>query len=424
MKHSDLTLGIIGLGYVGLPLAVEFGRKRNVIGFDIKQERIDALKSGHDSTNEVTSEELGAAGHLTFSTQIQDLNTCNCYIVTVPTPIDEYQRPDLAPLISASETIGKTLKKGDLVIYESTVYPGATEEDCVPVLEKSSGLKFNQDFYCGYSPERINPGDGEHTLTKIKKITSGSTPEIADLVDSLYSDIITAGTYKASCIKVAEAAKVIENTQRDLNIALGNELAIIFNKMGIDTEEVLKAAGSKWNFLPIVPGLVGGHCLGVDPYYLTYKAETIGYSPEIILAGRRLNDSMAGYVVAQLLEQMKRSNIQIQGARTLLMGLTFKENCPDLRNTRIVDVINELVDNHCDVDVYDPWANTEDAKNRFNIALIQRLKPDTYDSVILATQHHQFEDMGASFIRSLCKPLHVIYDLKYTLKADESDLRL
>ena len=424
MKHHDLKLGIIGLGYVGLPLAVEFGYKRNVIGFDIQQERIDELKSGHDSTNEVTPEELAAARHLTFSTQIQDLKNCNCYIVTVPTPIDEHKRPDLTPLISASETVGKVLKKGDLVIFESTVYPGATEEDCVPVLEEFSGLKFNQDFYCGYSPERINPGDGEHTLTKIKKITSGSTPEIADLVDSLYSDIITAGTYKASCIKVAEAAKVIENTQRDLNIALGNELAIIFNKMGIDTEEVLKAAGSKWNFLPIVPGLVGGHCLGVDPYYLTYKAETIGYSPEIILAGRRLNDSMAGYVVAQLLEQMKRSNIQIQGARILLMGLTFKENCPDLRNTRIVDVINELVDNHCDVDVYDPWANTEDAKNRFNIALIQRLKPDTYDSVILATQHHQFEDMGASFIRSLCKPLHVIYDLKYTLKADESDLRL
>ena len=424
MHHHDLKLGIIGLGYVGLPLAVEFGYKRNVIGFDIQQERIDELKSGHDSTNEVTPEELAAARHLTFSTQIQDLKNCNCYIVTVPTPIDEHKRPDLTPLISASETVGKVLKKGDLVIFESTVYPGATEEDCVPVLEEFSGLKFNQDFYCGYSPERINPGDGEHTLTKIKKITSGSTPEIADLVDSLYSNIITAGTYKASCIKVAEAAKVIENTQRDLNIALGNELAIIFNKMGIDTEEVLKAAGSKWNFLPIVPGLVGGHCLGVDPYYLTYKAETIGYSPEIILAGRRLNDSMAGYVVAQLLEQMKRSNIQIQGARILLMGLTFKENCPDLRNTRIVDVINELVDNHCDVDVYDPWANTEDAKNRFNIALIQRLKPDTYDSIILATKHHQFEDMGASFIRSLCRPTHIIYDLKYTLKADESDLRL
>ena len=424
MNHHDFKLAIIGLGYVGLPLAVEFGRKRKVIGFDIKQERIHELKSGHDSTNEVTPEELGAAGHLTFSTQIQDLNICNCYIVTVPTPIDEYKRPDLAPLISASEIVGKALKKGDLVVYESTVYPGATEEDCVPVLEKFSGLKFNQDFYCGYSPERINPGDKEHRLTKIKKITSGSTPEIADLVDSLYSDIITAGTYKASCIKVAEAAKVIENTQRDLNIALGNELAIIFNKMGINTEEVLKAAGSKWNFLPMVPGLVGGHCLGVDPYYLTYKAETIGYSPEIILAGRRLNDSMASYVVAQLMEQMKKRDIQVQGARILVMGLTFKENCPDLRNTQVVDIITELGDNNCDIDVYDPWANIEDAKSWFNIELIQRLKPDTYDSVILATKHHQFEDMGASFIRSLCRPAHIIYDLKYTLKADESDLRL
>jgi UDP-N-acetyl-D-galactosamine dehydrogenase len=424
MLHHDLKLGIIGLGYVGLPLAVEFGYKRNVIGFDIKQERIDELKSGHDSTNEITSEELAAAKHLTFSTRIQDLENCNCYIVTVPTPIDEYQRPDLTPLISASETVGRVLKKGDLVIFESTVYPGATEEDCVPVLEKSSDLKFNQDFYCGYSPERINPGDSEHRLTKIKKITSGSTTEIADLVDSLYGDIITAGTYKASCIKVAEAAKVIENTQRDLNIALGNELAIIFNKIGIDTEEVLKAAASKWNFLPIVPGLVGGHCLGVDPYYLTYKAESIGYSPEIILAGRRLNDSMASYVVAQLMEQMKKRGIQIHGAKILVMGLTFKENCPDLRNTQVVDIITELGDNNCDIDVYDPWANIEDAKSWFNIALIQKLKPDTYDSVILATRHHQFEDMGASFIRSLCRPTHIIYDLKYTLKADESDLRL
>ena len=424
MKHSDLTLGIIGLGYVGLPLAVEFGRKRSVIGFDTNQKRINELKSGQDSTNEVTSEELSAAKHLKFSARIQDIEVCNCYIVSVPTPIDEDKQPDLTPLIKASETVGKALKKGDLVIYESTVYPGATEEDCVPVLEKSSGLKFNQDFYCGYSPERINPGDKEHKLTKIKKITSGSTPEIADLVDSLYSDIITAGTYKASCIKVAEAAKVIENTQRDLNIALGNELAIIFNKMGIDTEEVLKAAASKWNFLPMVPGLVGGHCLGVDPYYLTYKAETIGYSPEIILAGRRLNDSMASYVVAQLMKHMKKRSIQIQGARILVMGLTFKENCPDLRNTQIADIITELIDNNCDVDVYDPWANIEDAKSYFNITLTQSLKPDTYDCVILATKHHQFEDMGISFIRSLCRPAHIIYDLKYTFKADESNLRL
>ena len=424
MDHHDLKLGIIGLGYVGLPLAVEFGRKRDVIGFDIKQDRIDELKSGHDSTNEVTSEELAAARYLTFSTQIKDLDICNCYIISVPTPIDEDKQPDLTPLISASETVGKVLKKGDLVIYESTVYPGATEEDCVPVLEKFSDLKYNQDFYCGYSPERVAPGDKEHSLTKIIKITSGSTPEITDLVDSLYSDIITAGTYKTSSIKVAEAAKVIENTQRDLNIALGNELAIIFKKMGIDTEEVLKAAGSKWNFLPMVPGLVGGHCLGVDPYYLTYKAETIGYRPEIILAGRRLNDSMPSYVVAQLIEQMKKHSIQIKGARILVMGLTFKENCPDLRNTRIVDIISELEDNNCDVDVYDPWVKNKDAEDLFNITLTQNLKPDTYDSVILATKHQQFQDLGASYIRSLCKSEHVIYDLKYILKADESDLRL
>jgi len=424
MKHHDLRLGIIGLGYVGLPLAVEFGKKREVIGFDINQKRVNELKSGQDSTKEVTTDELAIAKHLRFSTKIQDLDICNCFIVTVPTPIDEHKRPDLRPLISASETVGKALKEGDLVIYESTVYPGATEEDCVPVLEKFSGLKFNQDFYCGYSPERINPGDKEHGLTTIKKITSGSTPEITDLVDALYSDIITVGTYKASSIKVAEAAKVIENTQRDLNIALGNELAIIFKKMGIDTEEVLKAAATKWNFMPMVPGLVGGHCLGVDPYYLTYKAETIGYRPEIILAGRRLNDSMASYVVAQLMEQMKKHNIKMNGSRTLVMGLTFKENCPDLRNTRIVDIIAELEDNNCDVDVYDPWVKTKDAQSMFNITLTESLNPATYDCVIIATKHHQFKDMGASFIRGLCKSDHIIYDLKYTLKADESDLRL
>ena len=424
MKHHDLKLGIIGLGYVGLPLAVEFARKRSVIGFDINQKRIDELKSGHDSTKEVAAEELVAARHLSFSTQMQDLDACNCFIVTVPTPIDEHKQPDMAPLISASEIVGKVLKKGDLVIYESTVYPGATEEDCVPVLEQFSGLQFNQDFYCGYSPERINPGDKEHRLTKIKKITSGSTPEITDLVDALYSDIITAGTYKVSSIKVAEAAKVIENTQRDINIALVNELAIIFNKMGINTEEVLKAAGSKWNFLPIVPGLVGGHCLGVDPYYLTHKAQAIGYHPEIILAGRRLNDSMAGYVVAQLMKHMKKRSIQIQGARILVMGLTFKENCPDLRNTRVVDIINGLVDNNCDVDVYDPWVKSEDAQSMFNITMTESLNSGTYDSVILATKHHQFEQMGASFIRDLCKSDHIIYDLKYVLKLDESDLRL
>jgi len=424
MQHEDLQLGIIGLGYVGLPLAVEFGRKRSVTGFDINQKRINELNSGHDLTKEVTAEELASAKHLSFTDQIQDLDACNCYIVTVPTPIDEHKQPDLIPLIRASEAIGKVLKKGDLVIYESTVYPGATEEDCVPVLEKFSGLKFNQDFYCGYSPERVTPGDKKHSLTKVKKITSGSTPAITDLVDALYSDIITAGTYKATSIKVAEAAKVIENTQRDLNIALGNELAIIFNKMGIDTEEVLKAAGSKWNFLPMVPGLVGGHCLGVDPYYLTHKAQAIGHHPEIILAGRRLNDSMAGYVVAQLMKHMKKRSIQIQGARILVMGLTFKENCPDLRNTRVVDIINGLVDNNCDVDVYDPWVKAEDAQSMFNITMTESLNPGTYDCVILATKHHQFQQMGASFFRGLCKSDHIIYDLKYVLKLDESDLRL
>jgi len=424
MQHHDLKLGIVGLGYVGLPLAVEFGRKRSVIGFDINQKRIDELTSGHDFTKEVTVEELAAAEYLSFTNQVKDLNGCNCYIITVPTPIDENKKPDLDPLIKASEFVGKVLKRNDLVIYESTVYPGATEEDCVPVLEKFSGLKFNQDFFCGYSPERINPGDKEHKLTKIKKITSGSTPEITDLVDDLYRDIIVAGTYKTTSIKVAEAAKVIENTQRDLNIALGNELAIIFNKMGIDTEEVLKAAGSKWNFMPIVPGLVGGHCLGVDPYYLTHKAETIGYSPEIILAGRRLNDSMPSYVADQLLERMKEKKIQIQGSRILVMGLTFKENCPDLRNTRIIDIINDLMGKNCEVDVHDPWVKAEDAKSMFDITLIESLNPRTYDCVILATKHHQFQEMGASTIRGLCKPDHIIYDLKYTLKADESDLRL
>ena len=424
MQHHDLKLGIVGLGYVGLPLAVEFGRKRSVIGFDINQKRIDELNSGHDFTKEVTAEELTAAEYLSFTNQVKDLDGCNCYIITVPTPIDENKKPDLDPLIKASETVGKVLKRNDLIIYESTVYPGATEEDCVPVLEKFSGLKFNQDFFCGYSPERINPGDKEHKLTKIKKITSGSTPEITDLVDDLYRDIIVAGTYKTTSIKVAEAAKVIENTQRDLNIALGNELAIIFNKMGIDTEEVLKAAGSKWNFMRIVPGLVGGHCLGVDPYYLTHKAETIGYSPEIILAGRRLNDSMPSYVVDQLLEHMKEKKIQIQGSRILVMGLTFKENCPDLRNTRIIDIINDLMGKNCEVDVYDPWVKAEDAQSMFDIALTESLNSGTYDCVILATKHHQFQEMGASTIRGLCKPDHIIYDLKYTLKADESDLRL
>lgn len=424
MRLEDIKLAIIGLGYVGLPLAVEFGRYRSVVGFDINQRRIDELKAGNDLTLETTREELTAAKNLTFTSRPDDLICCNCFIVTVPTPIDEHKRPDLTPLIKASETVGKVLKQGDIVIYESTVYPGCTEEDCVPVLEKHSGLKFNQDFFCGYSPERINPGDKEHRVTTIKKVTSGSTPGIADLIDALYNEIITVGTHKADSIKVAEAAKVIENTQRDLNIALINELALIFNKMGIDTEAVLKAAGSKWNFLPFRPGLVGGHCIGVDPYYLTHKAQAIGYHPEIILAGRRLNDSMGTYVVAQLVKAMTKKRIQVEGAKVLVMGLTFKENCPDLRNTRVVDIVSELKDYNCDVDVYDPWVTVEEALHEYEITPVIQPKAGVYDAIILAVAHHQFKEMGIAAIRALGKPISVLYDLKYVLKAQEADLRL
>ena len=421
---SLLSVAVIGLGYVGLPLAVEFGKKRSVVGFDINAKRIAELQAGHDHTLETEPEELQAASHLRFSTQLEDLRACNCFIVTVPTPIDEHKRPDLTPLIKASETVGKVLKPGDIVIYESTVYPGATEEDCVPVLEKFSGLKFNVDFFAGYSPERINPGDKEHRVTTIKKVTSGSTPEVADIVDALYNEIITAGTHKAASIKVAEAAKVIENTQRDLNIALINELAIIFNKMGIDTEAVLQAAGSKWNFLPFRPGLVGGHCIGVDPYYLTHKAQSIGYHPEIILAGRRLNDSMGPYVVSQLVKAMTKRRVHVDGARILVMGLAFKENCPDLRNTRVVDIVAELQDYNCQVDVYDPWAAPEEAQHEYGITPVAQPEPGTYDGIIVAVAHHQFKTMGAAAIRALGKPNHVLYDLKYLLSAAESDLRL
>jgi UDP-N-acetyl-D-galactosamine dehydrogenase len=419
-----IKLAIIGLGYVGLPLAVEFGRKRAVLGFDINQKRIDELNDGNDFTLETTAEELQAAHQLRYTNIADDLHACNCFIVTVPTPIDEHKRPDLTPLIKASETVGKVLKKGGIVIYESTVYPGATEEDCVPVLEKFSGLKYNQDFYCGYSPERINPGDKEHRVTSIKKVTSGSTPEIANLVDALYNEIITAGTHKAESIKVAEAAKVIENTQRDLNIALINELAIIFNKMGIDTEAVLKAAGSKWNFLPFRPGLVGGHCIGVDPYYLTHKAQAIGYHPEIILAGRRLNDSMGSYVVAQLVKAMTKRRIQVDGAKVLVMGLAFKENCPDLRNTRVVDIVAELEDYNCDVDVYDPWTSIVEAQHEYDITPVSHPQVGNYDAIILAVAHHQFKKMGVAAIRKLGKPNHVLYDLKYVFTIAEADLRL
>ena len=424
MSLPDMKLAIVGLGYVGLPLAVEFGRYRPVVGFDINRQRIDELTSGKDLTLETSAAELAAATHLSYTTELNDLRDCHCYIITVPTPIDAYKRPNLTPLIQASEAVGNVISKGDIVIYESTVYPGCTEDDCVPVLERHSGLTFNQDFYCGYSPERINPGDREHRVTTIKKITSGSTPEVADLIDALYNEIITAGTHKAESIRVAEAAKVIENTQRDLNIALINELAMIFNKLGIDTEAVLKAAGSKWNFLPFRPGLVGGHCIGVDPYYLTHKAQAIGHHPDIILAGRRLNDGMGAYVAAQLVKAMTKQRIQVEGAAILIMGLTFKENCPDLRNTHVVDIVTELSDYHCHVDVYDPWVTTATAQHEYGITPIPTPQPNRYDAIVLAVGHRQFAAMGAAAIRALGKPNAVLYDLKYVLTADESDLRL
>ena len=424
MSDSSSPLAVIGLGYVGLPLAVAFGARRPVVGFDISAQRVAELARGHDRTLETTPEELAEASHLRVTAAAADLVDCTVYIVTVPTPIDEHKRPDLRPLLAASETVGRVLKPGDLVIYESTVYPGATEEDCVPVLERVSGLRFNYDFFCGYSPERINPGDRSHRLPNIRKVTSGSTPEAAARVDALYREIITAGTHPAPSIRVAEAAKVIENTQRDLNIALVNELAVIFNRMGIDTEAVLQAAGSKWNFLPFRPGLVGGHCIGVDPYYLTHKAQAIGYHPEIILAGRRLNDGMGAYVVAQLVKAMTRRCIQVHGARVLVMGLTFKENCPDVRNTRVVDIVRELGEYRCLVDVFDPWANVADAKNEYGITLISSLENDIYDAVVLAVAHRQFYELGVEGIRALGRVRHVLYDLKYVLPPEAADLRL
>lgn len=422
---SDMkTIAVIGLGYVGLPLAVEFGKSRPVIGFDLNERRIEALRDGHDATQEVTAQELAAAPHLSYTTNFADLIAASIYIVTVPTPIDAHKRPDLTPLIKASETLGRVLKRGDIVIYESTVYPGATEEDCVPVLERVSGLTFNKDFFAGYSPERINPGDKLHRLPDIRKVTSGSTPDVAEEIDQLYASIITAGTYKAESIRVAEAAKVIENTQRDLNIALVNELAIIFNKMGVDTESVLKAAGTKWNFLPFRPGLVGGHCIGVDPYYLTHKAEAMGYHPQIILAGRRLNDSMGSYVVSQLLKAMLKKCIQVNGAKVLLLGLTFKENCPDLRNTRVVDVVDELKSFSCDVDVHDPWANPAEALAEYGINLVAAPEKKTYDAVILAVPHTSLTEQGAEAIRSYRRDGGVFFDLKSAFDSDSSDLRL
>jgi len=419
------VIAIIGLGYVGLPLAVAFGKKYQVTGFDIDSDRIQSLREGLDATLEVSSKEIQASKSLSFSYDPDDLKACNIYIVTVPTPIDEYRRPLLKPLISASEAIGRVLEQGNIVIYESTVYPGATEEVCVPVLEHESHLVFNQDFFVGYSPERINPGDKQHRLENILKITSGSTPDAAETINTLYASIITAGTHKTSCIKVAEAAKVIENTQRDLNIALINELALIFNQLGIDTEEVLKAAGTKWNFLNFKPGLVGGHCIGVDPYYLTHKAQEIGYHPEVILAGRRINDTMGGYVASQVIKMMIRRQIHVKNASILVLGLAFKENCPDVRNTKVVDVIKELEDYGARVDVYDPWVNLEEAEKAYGIQLIESLgSANTYDAIVLAVAHDDFNTLGVNKIRALGKEKHILYDIKYLFPADSVDGRL
>jgi len=421
---SDKKIALIGLGYVGLPLAVEFGKKREVVGFDINQDRINELKRGHDSTLETTSQELKNATQLSYTTNIDDIKDCRIYIVTVPTPIDKHKQPDLKPLEKSSSMLGSIIKKDDIVIYESTVYPGATEEVCVPILEDRSGLKFNQDFYCGYSPERINPGDKEHRVTNIKKVTSGSTPEIATIVDELYQDIITAGTHKASSIKVAEAAKVIENTQRDVNIALINELSLIFNKLGIDTESVLEAAGTKWNFLPFRPGLVGGHCIGVDPYYLTHKAIEVGYNPEMILAGRRLNDSMGSYIAHQVATLMTKKRIHVVDANILIMGLTFKENCPDLRNTRVVDLVSEFESFNCKVDVYDPWVDKQEAQREYSITVVDSPIKGGYDAIVLAVAHDEFKKMSIEEIKALGKDNYVLYDIKYLFKSSQVDGRL
>ena len=421
---DQAKLAIIGLGYVGLPLAVEFAKRFPVVGFDINAARVAELKAGRDSSLEVEPAELTRATRLTITSDPAALAECTVYIVTVPTPIDAYKRPDLRPLIGASHTIGRSLKKGDIVIYESTVYPGCTEEDCVPVLERESGLTFNRDFFAGYSPERINPGDKEHRVTSIKKVTSGSTAEAAEFVDALYRRIIAAGTHKASSIRVAEAAKVIENTQRDVNIALINELALLFHRLGIDTLEVLEAAGSKWNFLPFRPGLVGGHCIGVDPYYLTHKAQQIGYHPEIILAGRRINDNMGAYVAERVLKLMTQRRLRLVDARVLVLGITFKENCPDIRNTRAIDIVRELEGFHARVDVYDPWANPGETHHEYGITPIARPAPGSYDAVILAVAHRQFKEMGIDTIRALGKPEHVLFDVKGLLPAARVDDRL
>ena len=424
MQIENLKIAIIGLGYVGLPLAAEFGKYRPVVGFDINKKRVDELKNGNDFTLEVSSDDLKQATHLSYTTELDGIKDCNFYIVTVPTPIDDNNAPDLKPLESASKSVGKVIKKGDIVVYESTVYPGATEEVCIPLIEKVSGLKFNQDFFAGYSPERINPGDKVNTLTKITKITSGSTPEIANFVDKVYSSIITAGTYRASSIKVAEAAKVIENTQRDLNIAVINEFAKIFNILQIDTEAVLNAAGSKWNFLKFKPGLVGGHCISVDPYYLTYKAQEVGYRPEVILAGRRINDGMGQYVAMQMVKKLARKKIHIDESKVLILGFTFKGDCPDVRNTKIIDIVKELQSFNVNVGVYDNWADKQEVKDHYGIDLIDKLQKSYYDGVVIAVDHSEYKKLGIDYVRSLLKPNNVIYDVKYVFEENDSDIRL
>lgn len=422
--NTPVKIAVLGLGYVGLPLAVAFGTKHQVVGFDINAARVAELRAGEDRTLEVTREELEASEGLAFSSDPADLKGCNVFVVTVPTPIDEYKRPDLGALIAASRTVGQAIAQGGVVVYESTVYPGCTEDDCIPIVEQVSGLTFNQDFFAGYSPERANPGDPHHKVTTIMKVTSGSTPEAADFIDGLYGSVITAGTHKAGSIRVAEAAKVIENTQRDLNIALMNELSLIFARLGVDTAEVLAAAGTKWNFLPFRPGLVGGHCIGVDPYYLTHKAEALGYHPQVILAGRRINDGMGGHVARELVKEMIRRSAKVKGARILMMGLAFKENCPDLRNTRVIDIVRELEDYGAKVDVWDPWIDREEAQHEYGLDLIERPEPGAYDGIVLAVGHQQFADMGAAQIRSLGSASAVLFDVKSILPKGLADLRL
>jgi UDP-N-acetyl-D-glucosamine/UDP-N-acetyl-D-galactosamine dehydrogenase len=424
LKLRKCRIGVVGLGYVGLPLAVEFGKHFETIGFDVNPKRIAQLRKGRDVTLEVARAELKSAKRLSFTTDLKTLRRAQVFIVTVPTPIDAYNRPDLTPLERASESVGKVLRKGSLVIYESTVYPGCTEEVCVPILERVSGLKFNRDFFAGYSPERINPGDKLHRLTTIKKVTSGSTPQIAEFVDQLYGSIVTAGTHKASSIRVAEAAKVIENTQRDVNIALINELALIFKRLGIDTEEVLNAAGSKWNFLPFKPGLVGGHCIGVDPYYLTHKAQEVGYHPEMILAGRRLNDNMALNVAGQITQLMAAKRIHVKGARVLVLGITFKENCPDIRNSKVVDVVRELEKQGARVDIYDPWADRAECRHEYGLKILTSLRAGNYDAAVVAVAHREFAVLGARGVRRLCRSKHVLYDIKHVFPASAVDGRL